>query len=58
MAEKYSIEAKTVKGIFAGRKADGKDVPGLKSRLPSDGLSVAMMDKILARDDEYLTFWP
>ena len=51
-------EAKTVKGIFAGRKADGKDVPGLKSKLPSDGLSVAMMDKILARDDEYLTFWP
>ena len=51
-------EAKTVKGIFAGRKADGKDVPGLKSKLPSGGLSVAMMDKILARDDEYLTFWP
>lgn len=51
-------EAKTVKGIFAGRKADGKDVPGLKSKLPSDGLSVAMMDKIMARDDEYLTFWP
>ena len=51
-------EAKTVKGIFAGRKADGKDVPGLKSKLPSGGLSVEMMDKILARDDEYLTFWP
>ena len=58
MAEKYSIEQKTVEGIFAGRKADGKDVPGLKSKLPSGGLSVEMMDKILARDDEYLTFWP
>ena len=22
------------------------------------GVSSAMMDKILARDDEYLTFWP
>ena len=22
------------------------------------GVSVVMMDKILARDDEYLTFWP
>lgn len=22
------------------------------------GVSIAMMDKILARDDEYLTFWP
>lgn len=22
------------------------------------GVSVAMMDKILGRDDEYLTFWP
>ncbi len=51
-------EAKTVKGIFEGRKVDGKDVPGLKSKLPSGGLSVAMMDKILARGDEYLTFWP
>jgi energy-coupling factor transporter ATP-binding protein EcfA2 len=51
-------EVKTVKGIFDGRKVDGKDVPGLKSKLPADGLSVAMMGKILARDDEYLTFWP
>ena len=51
-------EVKTVKGIFDGRKVDGKDVPGLKSKLPADGLSVAMMGNILARDDEYLTFWP
>ena len=51
-------EVKTVKGIFDGRKVDGKDVPGLKSKLPADGLSVAMMGKILARGDEYLTFWP
>ena len=30
----------------------------LKNALISGGLSVEMMDKILARDDEYLTFWP
>ena len=51
-------EARVVKGLFNGRKMDGKDVPGLKSKLPSDGLSVTMMDKILAREEEYLTFWP
>ena len=52
-----------VKNIFGGydRKKEGgaaEHVDGLKNKLPSDGLSVAMMDKILARDDEYLTFWP
>ena len=52
-----------VKNIFSGydRKKEGgaaEHVDGLKNKLPSDGLSVAMMDKILARDDEYLTFWP
>ncbi len=52
-----------VKNIFCGydRKKEGgatEHVDGLKNKLPSDGLSVAMMDKILARDDEYLTFWP
>ena len=51
-------EARVVKGLFNGRKMDGKDVPGLKSKFPPGGLSVAMMDKILAREDEYLTFWP
>ena len=52
-----------VKNIFGGydRKKEGgvtEHVDGLKNKLPPDGLSVAMMDKILARDDEYLTFWP
>lgn len=52
-----------VKNIFGGydRKKEGgaaEHVDGLKNKLPSDGLSVSMMDKILARDDEYLTFWP
>ena len=52
-----------VKNIFSGydRKKEGgaaEHVDGLKNKLPSDGLSVAMMDKILARDDEYLIFWP
>ena len=47
--------------IVKGRKVKGpngdKDLPGLKTRVPS-GLSAEMMDKILARSDEYLTFWP
>ena len=54
-------ERRVVEGIFNGRKdkrADGdKDLPGLKVKLP-DGLSAKMMDEILARRDEYLTFWP
>lgn len=51
-------EKGTVRKLFGYRDRNGKDVPGLKSKLLPDGLSVAMMDKILARDDEYLTFWP
>ncbi len=54
-------ERRIVEGIFNGRKikgADGdKDLPGLKSKVLG-GLSAAMMDAILARSDEYLTFWP
>ena len=56
-------EKVAVKNIFCGydRKKEGgatEHIDGLKSKLPADGLSVAMMGKILARDDEYLTFWP
>ena len=51
-------ERAAVKAIFDGGKRDGKETPGLKGRLPAGGLSVGMMDKILARGDEYLTFWP
>ena len=51
-------EKSAVKKLFGYKDKNGQDVPGLKNKLPSDGLSVAMMDKILARDDEYLTFWP
>ena len=51
-------ERAAVKTIFEGGKRDGKETPGLKGKLPSGGLSVGMMDKILARGDEYLTFWP
>ena len=40
-------ERRVVEGIFKG----------LKAKLP-DGLSTKMMDAILARTDEYLTFWP
>lgn len=47
-----------VKGIFEGRKVDGKDIPGLKEEVKSDGLSYGMMASILKRADEYLTFWP
>jgi hypothetical protein len=54
-------ERRVVEGIFKGRKAKGpdgdKDLPGLKTKV-SGGLSAEMMDKILARSDEYLTFWP
>ena len=54
-------ERRVVEGIFEGRKVKGpdgdKDLPGLKTKVP-DGLSAEMMDKILARPDEYLTFWP
>ena len=54
-------ERRVVEGIFNGRKdkrADGdKDLPGLKVKLPG-GLSAKMMEEILARRDEYLTFWP
>ena len=54
-------ERRVVEGIFKGRKIKGpdgdKDLPGLKTKVP-DGLSAEMMDKILARPDEYLTFWP
>ena len=54
-------ERRVVEGIFNGRKAkvagSDKDLPGLKAKL-SSGLSAKMMDEILARRDEYLTFWP
>ena len=54
-------ERRAVEGIFKGRKVKGpdgdKDLPGLKTKVPG-GLSAEMMDKILARSDEYLTFWP
>ena len=54
-------ERRVVEGIFNGRKVkvagSDKDLPGLKARL-SSGLSAKMMDEILARRDEYLTFWP
>ena len=51
-------ERAAVKTIFEGGKRDGKETPGLKGKLPAGGLSVGMMDDILARGDEYLTFWP
>ena len=54
-------ERRVVEGIFNGRKVkvagSDKDLPGLKAKL-SSGLSAKMMDEILARRDEYLTFWP
>ena len=54
-------ERRTVEGIFDGRKGKGaegeKVLPGLKDKVPG-GLSAKMMDAILARSDEYLTFWP
>ena len=54
-------ERRVVEGIFNGRKVKGpdgdKDLPGLKAKVPG-GLSAKMMDAILARPDEYLTFWP
>ena len=46
---------------FVGEFFPGEGLPaiaGLKNTLLSDGLSVTMMDKILAHDDEYLTFLP
>ena len=51
-------ERGTVRVLFEGGKRGDKNVPGLESKLPSDGLSVDMMKKILERRDEYLTFWP
>ena len=55
-------EGRVVKGLFEGRKAKGeggeREVPGLKARVLPGGLSARMMDAILARPDEYLTFWP
>ena len=50
-------ERAAVKAIFEGSKKDGT-AAGLKARLPAEGLSAEMMDGILARGDEYLTFWP
>ena len=54
-------ERRVVEGIFKGRKVKGqdgdRDLQGLRAKIP-DGLSAEMMDKILARPDEYLTFWP
>lgn len=54
-------ERRIVEGIFNGCKGkgaeSGKDLPGLKDKVPG-GLSAKMMDDILARSDEYLTFWP
>jgi hypothetical protein len=52
-------ERAAVKAIFEGsKKKDGHETPGLKGKLPSGGLGAEMMDGILARGDEYLTFWP
>ena len=51
-------ERGTVRVLFEGGKRGDKNVPGLESKLPSGGLSVDMMKKILERRDEYLTFWP
>ena len=51
-------ERGTVRALFEGGKRGDKNVPGLESKLPSGGLSVDMMKKILERRDEYLTFWP
>ena len=51
-------ELGTVRVLFEGGKRGDKNVPGLESKLPSGGLSVDMMKKILERRDEYLTFWP
>lgn len=52
-------EKAAVKAIFEGtKKKDGPETPGLKAKLPAGGLSSKMMDDILARGDEYLTFWP
>ena len=51
-------ERGTVRVLFEGGKRGDKNVPGLESQLPSGGLSVDMMKKILERRDEYLTFWP
>ena len=52
-------ERAAVKAIFEGaKKKDGSETPGLKTRLPAGGLSDKMMEAILARGDEYLTFWP
>lgn len=51
-------ERSTVRVLFEGGKRGDKNVPGLESKLPSGGLSVDMMKKILERRDEYLTFWP
>ena len=52
-------ERAAVKAIFEGaKKKDGSETPGLKTRLPTGGLSAKMMEAILARGDEYLTFWP
>ena len=52
-------ERAAVKAIFDGaKKKDGSETPGLKTRLPAGGLSDKMMEAILARGDEYLTFWP
>ena len=49
-----------VERLFKGdaRDGGGNPVPGLKDKLPAEGLSAKMMECILARDDEYLTFWP
>ena len=52
-------ERAAVKAIFEGaKKKDGSETPGLKTRLPAGGLSAKMMEAILDRGDEYLTFWP
>ncbi|MBR6060207.1 MAG: AAA family ATPase [Victivallales bacterium] len=51
-------ERTTVQRIFKGYTKGEQKVLGLKDKLPKDGLSAKMMDAILARNDEYLTFWP
>jgi hypothetical protein len=51
-------ERTTVQHIFKGYTKGEQKVLGLKDKLLKDGLSVKMMDAILDRNDEYLTFWP
>ena len=55
-------ERRIVDVLFNGHKVKGeggeKNLPGLKDKVPAEGMSAKMMEAILARPDEYLTFWP